>query len=337
MASAKLVAPVVAVCALIAVLLVAAPWHVQSAAIASEGGDALSGSEFPSDISRGRVLKSKSSDESTSDTSSSDSSSKKSKKSDSSSSDPTPSPAKKGGKSAEETTPSKSSKKSKTPTDSPAPPTKSGKKGKGSDVPASPPPTTTGKKGKKGGSSDPSPSPPPTTTGKKGKKGGSSDTPATPLPTTPKKKGGHKNWTAPATPTPDPVPAPATNGKKGGKKGANSGAGTGGSAPVVVSKADQKIQGLLKTAAGGVQKAADTLGTKHKYYASLTATVQALTNAGILIDEGQRTLVQGQIANAVSTIDGVSVMLDPVNDKKVLSTLASAKATAEEASKAFKP
>ncbi|CAI5514327.1 unnamed protein product [Closterium sp. Naga37s-1] len=39
------------------------------------------------------------------------------------------------------------------------------------------------------------------------------------------------------------------------------------------------------------------------YYTSLTATVQALTNAGILIDEGQRTIVQGQIANAVSTIE----------------------------------
>ncbi|CAI7805457.1 unnamed protein product [Closterium sp. NIES-53] len=41
MASAKLVAPVVAVCALISVLLVASPWHVESAAIASEGGDAF--------------------------------------------------------------------------------------------------------------------------------------------------------------------------------------------------------------------------------------------------------------------------------------------------------
>ncbi|CAI5514328.1 unnamed protein product [Closterium sp. Naga37s-1] len=214
MASAKLVAPMVAVCALIAVLLVAAPWHVESAAIASEEGE------------EGR------------------------------------------------------------------------KQRYHSRHPRHSPPTTTGK------------------------------------------KGGHKGAGAgtPATPTPDPVPAPATSGKKGGKKGKNNaGAGGGGSAPVVVSKADQKIQSQLTTAASGVQKAADTLGAKNTYYASLTATVQALTNAGILIDEGQRTLVQGQIANAVSTIDGVSVMLDPVNDKKVLSQLASAKATAEAASKAFKP
>ncbi|CAI7805461.1 unnamed protein product [Closterium sp. NIES-53] len=223
-----------------------------------------------------------------------------------------------------DTSPSSSpAKKSKggssAPATSPPPPTKSGKKGKSSDVPASPPlPTTTGKKGKKGGS------------------GSTPATPATPPPTTTGKKGGHKNWTAPATPTPA-VPAPATSGKKGGKKGANSGAGAGGAAPVVVSKADLKIQASLKTAAGGVEKVVDTLGASHKYYASLTATVQALTNAGILIDEGQRTVVQRQITNAVSTIDVVFVMLEPVNDKKVLSQLASAKTTAEDASKAFKP
>ncbi|CAI5524774.1 unnamed protein product [Closterium sp. Naga37s-1] len=106
--------------------------------------------------------------------------------------------------------------------------------------------------------------------------------------------------------------------------------------PKKVSAADAGVKADLAAAAKLVDQA-NAVSTVTTYKKSLTDTAQALRNAGILIDQGQRTLVPGQITNAISTIKGVSVMLKPATDKATLGLLKSAQTKAESAQAAFKP
>eukprot|EP00475_Leptophrys_vorax_P045300 TRINITY_DN9345_c0_g1_i1.p1 TRINITY_DN9345_c0_g1~~TRINITY_DN9345_c0_g1_i1.p1 ORF type:complete len:242 (+),score=49.28 TRINITY_DN9345_c0_g1_i1:49-774(+) len=135
------------------------------------------------------------------------------------------------------------------------------------------------------------------------------------------------------SPPPPPAPTtPAKGGKKGGKKNST--------APLVkksVSAKDKTVIADLSSAAADVDTALTTLKTK-TYTKSLSDTATALRNSVILINQGyQRELVPQQIANAIATIDGVSVMLSKSKEKKTLASLASAKASAQAASDGFTP
>jgi hypothetical protein len=158
-----------------------------------------------------------------------------------------------------------------------------------------------------------------------------------------------------AAPAPAPEPEPATTGGKSatskkGKKGSPPPPTTtttptkkGGKAgnvtkPLVrkpVSSKDKTVIADLESAATSVDDALSTLKTA-TYTKSLTDTATALRNCVILINQGyQRELVPQQIANAVATIDGVSVMLNKGKESKTIASLASAKADALAAQKGY--
>ncbi|CAI5486807.1 unnamed protein product [Closterium sp. Naga37s-1] len=189
---------------------------------------------------------------------------------------------------------------------------KAAKKAKSSkSPPASPEPTP---------SPPPPPSPSPDTTTTKSPKTPKSPkspkTPKTPVGASPPASPAPKSGKSPKTPQVPPVGAKVP--------------------PKKVSAADTAVKADLAAAAKLVDEANAVLTVK-TYKKSLTYTAQALRNAGILIDQGQRTLVPGQITNAISTIKGVSVMLKPATDKATLGLLKSAQTKAESAQAAFKP
>ncbi|GJP47669.1 hypothetical protein CLOM_g6845 [Closterium sp. NIES-68] len=161
--------------------------------------------------------------------------------------------------------------------------------------------------------SPPAPSTPPSaTTTKSPKSPKTPKTPAASPPSPPTTKTGK---------SPETPPAPAAGAKAPPKK---------------PSAQDVSVTADLTAAAKLVDEAKAVLTVK-TYVKSLTDTAQALRNAGILITQGQRALVPGQITNAISTIKGVSVMLKPATDKATLGLLKSAQAKAETAQAAFKP
>ncbi|CAI5464356.1 unnamed protein product [Closterium sp. Yama58-4] len=179
------------------------------------------------------------------------------------------------------------------------------------------------KKAKKSKSSPPPPEPTP-----------SSPPPPSPSTTTsPKTPKSPKSPKTPVGPSP-PASPPAKSGKS---PKTPAGPATGATPPPKkVSAADAGVKADLEAGAKLVDQANAVLTVK-TYTKSLTDTAQALRNAAILIDQGQRTLVAGQITNAISTIKGVSVMLKPATDKATLGLLKSAQTKAESAQAAWKP
>ncbi|CAI5534386.1 unnamed protein product [Closterium sp. Naga37s-1] len=164
-------------------------------------------------------------------------------------------------------------------------------------------------------------------------------TPSPPPPPSPSPATTTKSPKTPKTPkTPVGPSPPASPSPKSGKSPKTpAGPATGVTPPPKkVSAADAGVKADLAAAAKLVDQANAVL-TVTTYKKSLTDTAQALRNAGILIDQGQRTLVPGQITNAISTIRGVSVMLKPATDKATLGLLKSAQTKAESAQAAFKP
>ncbi|CAI7893106.1 unnamed protein product [Closterium sp. NIES-53] len=164
-------------------------------------------------------------------------------------------------------------------------------------------------------------------------------TPSPPPPPSPSPATTTKSPKTPKTPkTPVGPSPPASPSPKSGKSPKTpAGPPTGVTPPPKkVSAADAGVKADLAAAAKLVDQANAVL-TVTTYKKSLTDTAQALRNAGILIDQGQRTLVAGQITNAISTIKGVSVMLKPATDKATLGLLKSAQTKAESAQAAFKP
>ncbi|GJP36301.1 hypothetical protein CLOM_g20828 [Closterium sp. NIES-68] len=145
----------------------------------------------------------------------------------------------------------------------------------------------------------------------------SPSTPAPTTPTAPTKTGGKKGKTPPTPATPGTPKTPAAPGKP----------------TIKLTSGDQKVISSLEAAAIDVDSAKAKLSVK-TYVKSLTDTAAALRNSAILIRTGQRTLVAGQIDNAIATINGVSVMLPAAGaDKKLL---ASALTKAQAAKAAWK-
>eukprot|EP00475_Leptophrys_vorax_P041705 TRINITY_DN7868_c0_g1_i3.p1 TRINITY_DN7868_c0_g1~~TRINITY_DN7868_c0_g1_i3.p1 ORF type:complete len:251 (-),score=35.61 TRINITY_DN7868_c0_g1_i3:103-855(-) len=149
---------------------------------------------------------------------------------------------------------------------------------------------------------------------KSGKSSSSTPSPSPPPPT-------KSSYDSPPTPTPSksttPSSPPAGNIKP-------------------PTAADQQVIANLNDAATLSQQAADLLKLS-MYHKNLLDTVQALRNSVILIQQGQRSLVPTQIGNAISTLQGVAVMLDKTKDSTALGYMAQAKAKASAAQNAFKP
>ncbi|CAI5458743.1 unnamed protein product [Closterium sp. Yama58-4] len=104
-----------------------------------------------------------------------------------------------------------------------------------------------------------------------------------------------------------------------------------------VNPADVSVIANLEAASTLTADAADLLTPKHQYYANLKSTEQALKNAVILINQGQRALVATQVDNSVATLNGVSVMLNKVTYKDALDLITQAKTKATTAKTDFKP
>ncbi|CAI5965893.1 unnamed protein product [Closterium sp. NIES-64] len=175
---------------------------------------------------------------------------------------------------------------------------------KKSKSPSSPPKPAKSPKSPSPPKKSPSPSPVPP------KKSPSPSPPKSPVkPTTP----------TPSTPKPTTPSTPSTPSK--------------GS----VNPADVSVIANLQAAATLTADAADLLTPKNQYYANLKSTEQALQNAVILINQGQRALVATQVDNSVATLNGVSVMLNKVTYKDALDLINQAKTKAATAKTDFKP